>query len=148
VISGLLEHLGRGDGPSAVETSLRKGGWWLLHVRAATGESTRSPGLSLVPAPEQDDDLEVMLDPQLDLPDLVGVAGVVTTAASAEMVLTAGYFDTQSLALGSAGATLRRRTGGTDDGWHQARWRTASAGGAPRSVAAPPPLRSRRWSRP
>jgi broad specificity phosphatase PhoE len=34
VISGLLEHLGRGDGvrPPA-ETSLRKGGWWLLHVR-------------------------------------------------------------------------------------------------------------------
>ena len=52
------------------------------------------------------------------LPDLVGVAGVVATAASAEMVLTAGYFDTESLALGSAGATLRRRTGGTDDGWH------------------------------
>ena len=40
--------------------------------RAATGESTRSPGLSLVPAPEQDDDLEVMLDPHLDLADLVG----------------------------------------------------------------------------
>jgi 8-oxo-dGTP diphosphatase len=34
VISALLEHLGRGDGvrPPA-ETSLRKGGWWLLHVR-------------------------------------------------------------------------------------------------------------------
>jgi 8-oxo-dGTP diphosphatase len=34
VISGLLEHLGRGDGVSPPpETSLRKGGWWLLHVR-------------------------------------------------------------------------------------------------------------------
>ena len=57
-------------------------------------------------------------EPGQALPDLVGVAGVVATAASAEMVLTAGYFDTVSLALGSAGATLRRRTGGTDDGWH------------------------------
>ena len=57
-------------------------------------------------------------EPGQALPDLVGVAGVVATAASAEMVLTAGYFDTESLALGSAGATLRRRTGGTDDGWH------------------------------
>jgi inorganic triphosphatase YgiF len=57
-------------------------------------------------------------EPGQALPDLVGVSGVVATAASAEMVLTASYFDTESLALGSAGATLRRRTGGTDDGWH------------------------------
>jgi inorganic triphosphatase YgiF len=57
-------------------------------------------------------------EPGQALPDLVGVAGVVASAASAEMVLTASYFDTESLALGSAGATLRRRTGGTDDGWH------------------------------
>jgi 8-oxo-dGTP diphosphatase len=34
VISGLLEHLGRGDGVRPPpETSVRKGGWWLLHVR-------------------------------------------------------------------------------------------------------------------
>src|SRR4029079_15620308 len=51
-------------------------------------------------------------------PCCAGVSGVVATAASAEMVLTAGYFDAESLALGSAGATLRRRTGGTDDGGH------------------------------
>ena len=57
-------------------------------------------------------------EPGQALPDLVGVAGVAATTASAEMVLTASYFDTESLALGSAGATLRRRTGGTDDGWH------------------------------
>jgi inorganic triphosphatase YgiF len=57
-------------------------------------------------------------EPGLALPDLVGVAGVVATDASAEMVLAASYFDTESLALGAAGATLRRRTGGTDDGWH------------------------------
>jgi inorganic triphosphatase YgiF len=57
-------------------------------------------------------------EPGQALPDLVGVVGVVATTASAEMVLTASYFDTESLALGSAGATLRRRTGGTDDGWH------------------------------
>jgi inorganic triphosphatase YgiF len=57
-------------------------------------------------------------EPGQALPDFVGVAGVVATAAEAEMVLTATYFDTESLALGAAGATLRRRTGGTDDGWH------------------------------
>jgi inorganic triphosphatase YgiF len=57
-------------------------------------------------------------DPGQALPDFVGVDGVVATAAAAEMVLTASYFDTESLALGSAGATQRRRTGGSDDGWH------------------------------
>ena len=34
------------------------------------------------------------------------------------MVLTATYFDTPSHSLSAAGATLRRRTGGEDDGWH------------------------------
>ena len=34
------------------------------------------------------------------------------------MVLTATYFDTPEHALSSSGATLRRRTGGGDDGWH------------------------------
>ena len=58
------------------------------------------------------------VEPGQALPDLVGVTGVVATAASAEMVLTAGYFDTEALTLSFAGATLRRRTGGTDDGWH------------------------------
>jgi len=40
--------------------------------RAATGQSPESPGLTLVPAPEQADDLEVVLDPELGLADLVG----------------------------------------------------------------------------
>jgi hypothetical protein len=52
------------------------------------------------------------------IPDLVGVGGVDSTATAVEMVLTATYFDTAEHALSSAGATLRRRTGGEDDGWH------------------------------
>ena len=52
------------------------------------------------------------------LPDLVGVGGVVTIDAQAPRVLTAVYFDTPGHDLGAAGVTLRRRTGGTDDGWH------------------------------
>ena len=52
------------------------------------------------------------------LPDLVGVGGVVTIDAQATRVLTAVYFDTAGHDLGAAGVTLRRRTGGTDDGWH------------------------------
>jgi len=52
------------------------------------------------------------------LPDLVGAGGVDAMVAQAELVLTATYFDTADLSLAAAGATLRRRTGGTDDGWH------------------------------
>jgi len=52
------------------------------------------------------------------LPELIGVRGVESTATQEEMVLTATYFDTPDHALAGARATLRRREGGTDDGWH------------------------------
>ncbi len=52
------------------------------------------------------------------LPDLVGSANVRSSVSGAVMVLTATYYDTADHDLGSAGATLRRRTGGADDGWH------------------------------
>lgn len=52
------------------------------------------------------------------LPDLTTVDGVDAVVAHSELVLTATYFDTLTHSLAAAGATLRRRTGGTDDGWH------------------------------
>lgn len=58
------------------------------------------------------------LDDGQPLPDLVGIGGVVSMAVHAEMELTATYFDNETHSLGAAGATLRRRTGGEDDGWH------------------------------
>src|SRR5512144_1290328 len=36
----------------------------------------------------------------------------------AEFVLSAVYYDTEDLRLARAGITLRRRSGGSDDGWH------------------------------
>ena len=36
----------------------------------------------------------------------------------AELALSAVYFDTEDLRLARSGITLRRRSGGTDDGWH------------------------------
>jgi len=57
---------------------------------------------------------------ELELPDLA--AALDGRAASVEchdaVVLDALYFDTDDLRLARSGATLRRRTGGEDAGWH------------------------------
>ena len=51
------------------------------------------------------------------LPDLSG-PGPVTVAPAEVWQLSATYFDTRDLRLAAAHITLRRRTGGTDAGWH------------------------------
>ncbi len=51
-------------------------------------------------------------------PVLTGVADVTAMEASKRFSQTATYFDTPDLALLRAKRTLRRRTGGTDAGWH------------------------------
>ena len=54
------------------------------------------------------------------LPDLTTVpaAGVGALTELAALVLTATYYDTPDLRLARSRITLRRREGGTDDGWH------------------------------
>src|SRR5699024_10105559 len=49
------------------------------------------------------------------LTDLPGIADIGTTRSEA---LSAIYYDTKDLRLTRAKITLRRRTGGHDDGWH------------------------------
>jgi len=58
------------------------------------------------------------LAPGDPVPDLVGVAGVESVDLLPDQELVAVYHDTEDLRLTSAGTTLRRRTGSTDDGWH------------------------------
>lgn len=58
------------------------------------------------------------VDPGVEVPDLSVLPGVVRVAAPVEVEQTATYFDTRDLRLLSAQITLRRRTGGIDDGWH------------------------------
>ncbi|WP_327315048.1 CYTH and CHAD domain-containing protein [Streptomyces sp. NBC_01235] len=52
------------------------------------------------------------------LPDLTGVAGVVSVLDRGVAELDATYYDTSDLRLAAASITLRRRTGGSDAGWH------------------------------
>jgi inorganic triphosphatase YgiF len=59
-------------------------------------------------------------DADLDfvLPDLGSVPGVASTTGPEVYQLSATYFDTDDLRLAAHRVTLRRRTGGTDEGWH------------------------------
>ena len=52
------------------------------------------------------------------LPDLKSLPGVATVDEPVSLMLEAVYVDTADLRLLSARTTLRRRTGGQDDGWH------------------------------
>ncbi|MDX5563395.1 CYTH and CHAD domain-containing protein [Streptomyces sp. ID05-04B] len=52
------------------------------------------------------------------LPDLTGVAGVASVLDQGVAELDATYYDTSDLRLAAASITLRRRTGGSDAGWH------------------------------
>lgn len=52
------------------------------------------------------------------LPDLTGVAGVASVIDRGVAELDAVYYDTPDERLGAASITLRRRTGGSDAGWH------------------------------
>src|SRR5580692_1950011 len=51
-------------------------------------------------------------------PDLAGLSPGVTAAPPQIQELAATYFDTGDLRLAGAHITLRRRTGGSDAGWH------------------------------
>ncbi|MCU1604108.1 MAG: hypothetical protein JWP46_573 [Modestobacter sp.] len=68
------------------------------------------------------------------LPDLTGVPGVASVAEPVEHILEAAYYDTTDLRLARARVTLRRRTGGTDAGWHV---KLPAAAGARRELHSP-----------
>jgi CHAD domain-containing protein len=56
--------------------------------------------------------------PDTPLPDLTQVPGVADVVGKGVAELDAVYYDTADLRLAAASLTLRRRTGGTDAGWH------------------------------
>lgn len=65
-------------------------------------------------------EIEVKFDVEagFGLPDLLQLPGVDTVETPKEQVLQATYFDATDLRLLRGRITLRRRTGGTDEGWH------------------------------
>jgi CHAD domain-containing protein len=58
------------------------------------------------------------VDEHAILPVLLDLPGVVSVAQPVELNLEAVYFDTAGYDLAANKVTLRRRTGGEDDGWH------------------------------
>src|SRR5215472_15205692 len=67
------------------------------------------------------------------MPDLSGVPAVASVTGPRTYHLTAIYWDTPGFRLAAAHITLRRRTGGTDAGWHL----KLPAGAERREVHAP-----------
>lgn len=53
-----------------------------------------------------------------ELPDLTDLSGVASVADQEAVALDATYYDTTDQRLARDGLTLRRRTGGDDEGWH------------------------------
>ncbi len=80
-------------------------------------------------------ELKFEVSPDFVMPDLRSVAdGVAVTDPEVDL-LVATYFDTADLRLAHARITLRRRTGGSDAGWHLKLPVTA---GTRREVRLPP----------
>lgn len=73
------------------------------------------------------------VDPGFERPSFSGLAGV-SEAAPEVYHLSATYFDTPDKRLAAGHITLRRRTGGTDEGWHL---KLPAGAGARREVHAP-----------
>ena len=78
------------------------------------------------------------------LPAFDRLPGVASVEDSVEYALDATYFDTADLALATSRITLRRRTGGEDEGWHlrHSSIRTHVRNSASRSAVIRSPFRS------
>lgn len=88
-----------------------------------TGNSSATGGTTTTAAADGTDtyleiELKLEADPTFVLPDLAGLPGVTSVEAGQLQELEAVYLDSADLRLVRHGTTFRRRTGGTDAGWH------------------------------
>lgn len=74
--------------------------------------------LQETPATQLEVEIKLEADVDFALPKLAAIAGVTSVEAGDVEELDAVYFDTPDLRLIRSGVTLRRRTGGADEGWH------------------------------
>lgn len=63
-------------------------------------------------------EVKLAVDEHTGVPDLTQLTGVSSILNTTEHNLSAIYYDTADLRLTREKITLRRRTGGSDDGWH------------------------------
>ncbi|MDY5785220.1 CYTH and CHAD domain-containing protein [Corynebacterium sp.] len=63
-------------------------------------------------------EVKLAVDESTGIPDLTQLPGVDRILDTEEHKLSAIYYDTEDLRLTRSKITLRRRTGGSDDGWH------------------------------
>ena len=63
-------------------------------------------------------EIKLAVDEDTGIPDLIQLPGVTSIESTQEHNLSAVYYDTADLRLTRSKITLRRRTGGSDDGWH------------------------------
>jgi inorganic triphosphatase YgiF len=86
------------------------------------------------PGDHVETELKFDVGPGFAIPDLSGVSGGLTVSEPETILLTATYFDTPGQRLAAARVTLRRRTGGADEGWHL---KLPLAGGSRRELHEP-----------
>lgn len=63
-------------------------------------------------------EIKLAVDESTSVPDLTQLPGVESLLGTTQHNLSAVYYDTADLRLTRSKITLRRRTGGEDDGWH------------------------------
>ncbi|WP_199189115.1 CYTH and CHAD domain-containing protein [Corynebacterium sp. 13CS0277] len=99
-------------------------------AEVAAGSTTASPRT------EQAVEIEAKFSvgTDVEVPPLATIDGIAAVASTATHELSAVYFDTPDLRLTRNKITLRRRTGGKDDGWHV---KLPNTGSGRREIRAP-----------
>src|SRR5665648_590049 len=95
------------------------GGARAPRIPGVSGFRTLDPGELTTPITHREVERKVRVPADFELPPLGGIVpGVTDVVAGEPFTMFAAYHDTHDLRLIRWGATLRRREGGPDEGWH------------------------------
>src|SRR5665648_62565 len=95
------------------------GGARAPRIPGVSGFRTLDPGELTTPITHREVERKVRVPADFELPPLGGIVpGVTDVVAGEPFTMVAAYHDTHDLRLIRWGATLRRREGGPDEGWH------------------------------